>query len=149
MANVRDVAAYIVQARGRMSTMKMQKLVYYSQAWSLVWTETRLFPERIEAWANGPVVPDLYRLHRGEFEVLPPWPPGGNPEALSEDERNTVNLVLDFYGTKDPQTLSDLTHMEDPWRLARARAGNASGEPGNEEITLDSMLEYYSSISAK
>ena len=34
-----DVAAYILQKTGSMTTMKLQKLVYYSQAWSLVWDE--------------------------------------------------------------------------------------------------------------
>ena len=32
-----DVAAYILEKIGSMTTMKLQKLVYYSQAWSLVW----------------------------------------------------------------------------------------------------------------
>lgn len=47
MANVSDVAAYILQKHGRMTTMKLQKLVYYSQAWSLVWDEKPLFQERM------------------------------------------------------------------------------------------------------
>ncbi|MBL8173922.1 MAG: DUF4065 domain-containing protein [Bryobacterales bacterium] len=45
--------------------MELQKLVYYSEAWSLVWEALPLFRARIEAWANGSVVPQLYRLHRG------------------------------------------------------------------------------------
>ena len=49
-----DVAAYILEQKGSMTTMKLQKLVYYSQAWSLVWDEKPLFEEAIEAWANGP-----------------------------------------------------------------------------------------------
>ena len=52
-----------------MSAMKLQKLIYYSQAWSLVWDDEPLFPERIEAWINGPVVPELYERHKGEFKV--------------------------------------------------------------------------------
>lgn len=60
MANVRDVADYILAQRGPMSAMKLQKLVYYSQAWHLTWAEEPIFDARIEAWANGPVVPLLY-----------------------------------------------------------------------------------------
>jgi uncharacterized phage-associated protein len=59
MASAHDVAAYILSRQGRMTAMKLQKLVYYSQAWSVVWDERPLFPEKIEAWANGPVVRDL------------------------------------------------------------------------------------------
>ncbi|HSS48337.1 MAG TPA: type II toxin-antitoxin system antitoxin SocA domain-containing protein, partial [Thermoanaerobaculia bacterium] len=65
MTTVHNVAAYILQKQGEMTAMKLQKLVYYSQAWSLVWDEEPLFAERVEAWANGPVVPDLYREHKG------------------------------------------------------------------------------------
>ena len=69
MANVKDVAAYILEKLGEITAMKLQKLAYYSQAWSLVWDEKLLFPERIEAWANGPVVPDLYEAHKGVFKL--------------------------------------------------------------------------------
>jgi uncharacterized phage-associated protein len=57
MVSVDDVAAYILEQRGPMSAMKLQKLVYYSQAWSLVWEDRPLFREEIQAWASGPVVP--------------------------------------------------------------------------------------------
>ncbi len=60
MVSVHDVAAIILQECGEMTAMKLQKLVYYSQAWSLVWDDAPSFPEEIQAWANGPVVPVLY-----------------------------------------------------------------------------------------
>lgn len=142
MASAHDVAAYILARQGRMTAMKLQKLVYYSQAWAVVWGERPLFPERIEAWANGPVVRDLYDVHRGQFEVAE-WP-RGNAERLSDGERATVDTVLDFYGDRSAQWLSDLTHREQPWLLARR--GLPDGERGNREITLSSLEEYYSSI---
>jgi uncharacterized phage-associated protein len=141
MATAHDVAAYILDKRGAMSAMKLQKLVYYSQAWSLIWEDAPLFPERIEAWANGPVVCDLYERHRGHFK-LHSW--NGNPNALTEEQRETVDAVLDFYGDKNAQWLSDLTHQEEPW--IKARRGIPNGERGNNEITLESMAEYYSSL---
>ncbi|HET7463905.1 MAG TPA: type II toxin-antitoxin system antitoxin SocA domain-containing protein [Longimicrobium sp.] len=142
MASVHDVAAYILGRRGRMTAMKLQKLVYYSQAWSVVWDERALFPERIEAWANGPVVRDLYDAHRGSFEVSE-WP-RGDADWLTADERATVDTVLDFYGDRSAQWLSDLTHREQPW--LHARRGLPDGERGNREITLGSLEEYYSSL---
>lgn len=55
---VNNVARYILERQeGRVSTMKLQKLVYYAQAWNLVWDEKPLFNSRIEAWANGPITP--------------------------------------------------------------------------------------------
>src|SRR5271163_3906289 len=116
--NVFDVADYILHRLGKMSAMKLQKLVYYSQAWSLAWTDRPLFKERIEAWARGPVVPALYQKHRGCFEVQKGFF-GGDIEKLDGDERDVIRKVLNYYGPRDPQWLSSLTHMEDPWRDAR------------------------------
>lgn len=142
--SVFDVAKYIVRECGAVSAMKLHKLVYYSQAWSLVWDDCSLFRERIEAWISGPVVPRLYRTHRGKFLIGIRDIPGGNIRSLDGEQRATIDTVLDFYGGKDSQWLSDLTHMEKPWR--KAREGLANNERGNQEITLLSMSEYYSSL---
>lgn len=125
-----------------MTAMKLQKLVYYAQAWSLVWDEKPLFQEEIEAWANGPVVPELYRDHRGQFEISS-WP-RGNPTALTAAERETIDAVLHFYGDKPSQWLSDLTHLEMPWR--KARVGLQPGERGSQTIALGDMAEYYGGL---
>ncbi len=139
--NVHDVAAFILQQKGEMTAMKLQKLVYYSQAWSLVWDEAPLFDEEVQAWANGPVVPNLYARHQGLFK-LSAW--NGRPEMLNAEQRETILKVLEFYGDMTSQTLSELTHREDPW--LKARAGLGIGERGNRVITHADMAEYYSSL---
>jgi len=141
MATAHDVAAYILRKQGEMTAMKLEKLVYYSQAWSLVWDEEPLFSDRIEAWVNGPVVPTLYRRHRGLFKVSD-WP-SGDPKSLSPKQRETIDAVLDYYGDKSSQWLSDLTHREAPW--IQARKGLEAGDPSRREITHAAMAEYYSS----
>lgn len=142
MATADDVAAYILARQGPMSAWKLQKLVYYAQAWSLVWDERTLFDERIEAWANGPVVPALYRKHRGKFKIGE-WS-YGDPEQLTAEERETVDAVLAFYGERSGHWLSELSHAEEPW--LQAREGLAEGERGNREITVDSMADYYGAL---
>lgn len=144
MASVQDVAAYILQKQGRMSAMKLQKLVYYSQAWHLVWDERPLFTEQIEAWANGPVVRDLYRVHRRKFEVTAKTFPDGDPARLTQDERESIDLVLDSYGKLKAFELSEMTHREAPWR--DAREGVAPGAACSNVITLAAMAEYYESL---
>lgn len=144
MCTVFDVAAYVLKKRGAMTHLKLQKLVYYAQAWSLVWDEKPLFADKIEAWANGPVVPRLYDRLRKTFRVDPATMGCGNPDKLSATQRATLDGVLDFYGKRSSQYLSDLTHMEDPWK--NARGGLAPGERGSREITHAAMAEYYSSL---
>ena len=137
-----DVAAYILARMETMTTMKLQKLVYYSQAWSLVWDEKPLFEEAIEAWANGPVVRDLFDYHRGMYEISAI--PIGNPRLLNQEQQDTVDAVLEYYGDKPAQWLIELTHMEDPW--VQARKGLPRLERGNRVISLDAMADYYSSL---
>ncbi|RCJ07390.1 DUF4065 domain-containing protein [Cupriavidus necator] len=146
MATVFDVARYILEKQGEMTAMKLQKLVYYSQAWSLVWEERPLFNASIEAWANGPVVRSLYDCHRGQFRVSPESLARGTAAALDEADASTVDGVLEFYGDKTAQWLSDLTHMEAPWKKARERAGLGDGEPGESVISLSDIHEYYSGL---
>lgn len=142
MASVHDVAAAILQRQGRMETWRLQKLVYYSQAWHLVWEGRPLFDEPIEAWANGPVVKKLYAQHVGKFEVEDwQW---ANPKKLSPDESSTIDAVLRTYGDKSGHFLSALTHREPPWR--DARVGIPEGERGNVEISLGAMAEYYGGL---
>jgi uncharacterized phage-associated protein len=144
---VRDVAEYILRQCGEMTAMKLQKLVYYSQAWSLVWDERPLFDETIQAWANGPVCRSLYSSHHKQFSVAAGQILTGEPN-LDARARKTIDAVLEFYGKKSAQWLSDLTHLEEPWKLARARAGVPEGAASEEEVTLADMHEYYSGLQA-
>jgi uncharacterized phage-associated protein len=141
MVSVFDVAAFILHEKGSITAMKLQKLVYYCQAWSLIWDEQPLFEESIEAWTNGPVVRDLYEAHRGKFSLTQSDLCGNR---LNETQRETVLAVLHDYGNKSSQWLSDLTHNERPWQ--EARKGLLPGERGNKVISLASMAEYYEAV---
>ena len=142
MANVFDVAQYILQKQGTMTTMKLQKLVYYSQAWSLVWDEKPLFTEEIQAWASGPVVRELYDVHKGKFTVSDIGI--GDVDNLAPGQKENIDAVLEGYGGRTAQWLADLTHMEDPWN--EARKGIEPGENCENEISQASTAEYYSSL---
>ncbi len=143
MVSALDVAAFILREHGHsMTTWKLQKLVYYCQAWSLVWDDDPLFSEQIEAWANGPVVKELFDVHRGMYSITEL--PRGNPDKLNETQKETVQAVLNYYGDKSSQWLSDLTHMEDPWK--NARTGLPEMSRSNRIIPLEDMEEYYSSL---
>lgn len=125
--------------------MKLQKLVYYSQAWSTVWDETPLFRDRIEAWTNGPVAPRLYIAHKGLYMVNElTFKEIGDDRKLTGKQKETINVVLDTYGDKTPGSLSQLTHQETPWH--NAREGIGIGDHGNNEITRAAMAEYYGSL---
>jgi uncharacterized phage-associated protein len=144
MATVHDVAAAVLERTGSISTFKLQKLVYYSQAWHLVWDEEPLFRSSFEAWANGPVCRDLYNEHRRSFAVAS-WPMG-DASRLTRSEAETVDAVVDAYAHLNGQQLSRLTHAEEPWRAARA--GLRPGQRGDAVIKKSAMAAYYGSIDS-
>lgn len=144
MAAIFDVAKYILTKSKRMSTWKLQKLCYYSQAWHLAWTERPLFDEDFEAWANGPVCSELFHAHQGKFSVGIDDFVRGNPEALTEDEKDSVNVVLHDYGDMEPYDLRELSHNEAPWK--NTRNGLPEGAKCRTVITKESMGEYYGNL---
>lgn len=145
MANVQHVARYIVEQLGQMTTMKLQKLVYYCQAWSLAWDEEPLFPEDFQAWANGPVCVELFREHKGKYKVDSNFLNEYKTDTVfSPEQLETINIVLNDYGEDEPYELSELTHKERPWKETRGNL--APGQSSTEVIPKDLMQEYYGGI---
>lgn len=145
MASVFDVACYILNRQGSMTAMKLEKLVYYSQAWSLAWDGKPIFDDDFQAWANGPVCPALFHSHQGVY-VIPKnfYDAKGQLNNLTAEQIETIEAVLGHYGDKTPQWLSDLTHKERPWK--EARQGVLPGERSDNIISKDIMQDYYGGL---
>jgi uncharacterized phage-associated protein len=144
---VQDVAAYILQKTGTISAMKLQKLCYFAYGYHLAWEERPLFPERFEAWANGPVCYDLYKLHRGSFGLKPGDIPG-DPGQLDTGERESVDLVLDAYGRFTAHQLSTMTHSNGPWVAARSRAGAGPLDRSTEQLNDEEIFEFFDALAS-
>ncbi|MCY4150644.1 MAG: DUF4065 domain-containing protein [Aestuariivita sp.] len=144
MPSVFDVAEGILELlpENFTTTWKLQKLVYYAQAWHLVWDAEPLFNKPIHAWAHGPVCPELYKRHRGKFNVSTVR---GDASTLNESQREIVEIVVDHYGLLSGQQLRDQTHVEPPWQ--DARRGLSPRDRGESEITHDAMVEYFGALS--
>jgi uncharacterized phage-associated protein len=139
MTRVHDIAEYILQRCGPMTTMKLQKLVYYSQAWSLALRGSAVFEERVQAWAHGPVVWELFQAHRGQFVVSSVQ---GQAHRVDVHTRAMVDRVVAAYGSWTADQLSERTHQELPWVQARRLPSARRGSP---EITWAAMQDYYRS----
>lgn len=145
MKTIYDIAKYITEKAGEeITAMKLQKLMYYSQAWTLVWDEEPLFDEDFQAWANGPVLPNLYAFHRGMFKVNAKTFATADSNNLSIRDKENIDRVYSFYGEKSGQWLSQLTHQEKPW--LNARGALPAGEPSDQVIPKAEIYEYYSSL---
>lgn len=148
MASVEAVTDYIIsrvseEARG-LSILKLQKLLYYSQAWYLVYHDARpLFEEDFQAWIHGPVCRSVYDRFNQEYRLydIVSLKDVQSPPQLGEEETAFINEVLDVYAVLTGSQLESLTHQEEPWIAAReglpltARCENI--------ISKQSMARYY------
>lgn len=157
MNHVLDVARYIINYSNErnygISNLKLQKLLYFVQAFFLVCTNGQqiCFNERIEAWDFGPVVPDVYHeFKRYGSGDIPPietyleissnyssfyWTPF-DENIISRDDRRIIADVVDNFKDYSATALVTLTHNQDPWIQAY--------HPGeNNEITVESMRGYF------
>jgi uncharacterized phage-associated protein len=139
MENVQNVASAIIDELGPMDAMKLQKLLYYSQAWSLAVTDKPMFADEVQAWRDGPVVPNVYKHHK-QLRKVRDWQYGNGVE-LSKESLSLVRLVCGQYGHQSGDELSDLTHCESPWMDAR---GSLPPEASSRErIPVEGMARYY------
>jgi uncharacterized phage-associated protein len=146
-----DVSNYFIalsnESGSFISNLKLQKLMYYFQAWYYAAFEEKLFDKDFQAWVHGPVIPDLYHKYK-HFGYKPIQKDLGEDtvkmfrESFNDDEQNFLNDIENFYFPKEGFELERLTHREDPW--LNARKGLSIDAPCVNVISLDDMKVYYS-----
>lgn len=124
--------AFIEKAKAKgirdLTPMKLQKLVFYAHAWSLVMTNKPLVKDKVFAWTYGPVIESIYHEFKsfGSTNITKPgtelaWDDDPNaliefkyvtPRLPQEDEFSSdiVDYVLEAYGDQSAISLSNLTH---------------------------------------
>ena len=131
-------AAVDRDAGDSLTHLKLQKLVYYAQAWALAILGRPLFEEDFRAWAHGPVSLEVWHEFRDfGWEALPA--PDEVPELEGEVEE-LLRDVLSSYGEHSAKKLEDLTHSEDPWLRAR---GDLPPEARSTAIIPKAHMQQY------
>jgi uncharacterized phage-associated protein len=131
--------AYADGVEAQMTNMKVQKLLYYSQSLYLALNNEPLFDEEIQAWRYGPVCPPAYRFY-SEFEAQQLPVPGEDfwqqiPDAI----KKLLEEVWESFGGYHAYLLSDMTHVEFPWKKARKDLPPQASS--KEPILLQDMKE--------
>jgi uncharacterized phage-associated protein len=130
-----DIAAELRHRRPRIDDVTLHKLLYFAQGFHLATTGRPLFNERVEAWARGPVVGDLWRDEH-HHQSMPPRVP------LDDGQRSVVDYVLARFGSMSPAELIHLTHTDGgPW--CQVTETDASPPFGNEEIGTKLMMKWF------
>lgn len=152
---VRDVSHYIIVYSNKkdygVSNLKLQKLLYFVQAFFLINDCPPCFDEKIEAWDFGPVVPEIYREYKRyggmdiptidyyvKFDKKNIW----NTERIyyediiSDDDKEMIRAVVDKFAHCSATFLVNLTHNQDPWI-------NAYVNGQRNEITKEDIKRYF------
>ncbi|WP_341737736.1 type II toxin-antitoxin system antitoxin SocA domain-containing protein [Microcoleus sp. CAWBG640] len=148
MKSAIEIAGYFLcrvdrEVGDTISLLKLQKLVYYAQAWSLVFRSQPLFYQDIEAWVSGPVVRDVWHEYEAyKYSDIPS--PNNFNEEFDEDESEVLEEVWNAYGELSAKHLAELTHSEMPW--LNARKGLETAEKSTNIISHYDMKSCYAPL---
>ena len=158
MYKVLDICRYVINYSNDkeygISNLKLQKVLYFIQAYFLAFTDEKepCFEEKIEAWDFGPVVPVAYHEYKQYgsndipkvkevFEInftdifksrIVPF----DDSIIFDNDKEIINAVVDKFADYSATTLVKITHNQLPWI-------NAYRKGKNSEITIDSIRDYY------
>ena len=142
MAQCLDVAcffltrAYNAGLETEVTNLKLQKLLYYSQCLSLALYDEPLFTDEFQAWRYGPVCPPVYRFYN-DFEAAQRSPAELDTVELSNEIRDVLEEVWQYFSPYKAWDLSGMTHQEPPW--LKARAGLPAEASSTAAIALEDM----------
>ena len=138
-----DVANYFLSIQDKVpdiTNMKLQKLCYYAQGFTLALLDKPLFAEEIQAWKHGPVIPELYKKYQDYGEKILPVEEFKNKTFVFTDEEiEILNEVYNEYGQFTAWKLREFTHQEPTWIKHYHIYDNFH----NEIIPLKEMKEFF------
>ena len=125
--------------REGVTNLKLQKVLYFAQAYYLAKIGRPIFSNTIEAWEFGPVVPDVYHKLK-KYGNNPIVSEKDNTKISTEDKENLKN-VWEIFGDYSASKLVDITHSHKPW----VEAYHSS----NAEISNEAIKDYYTPLLNK
>lgn len=132
----------IVESRERgdlLTPLKLQKLMFYADAWHMVVFDSEITPERFQAWVHGPVALSQYHRFK-DFQWRPITDDLQKPQFGADGCQHLVEIV-DVFGSESGTALEIMTHQEEPW--LSARGGIADDEPSRTFIDKAITKSYY------
>lgn len=125
--------------REGITNLKLQKMLYFAQAYYLSKIGKPFFSDDIEAWAYGPAVSDVYRKYKSR---------GSNPiiceedkSSLSDEDKKILKKIWGTFGGYSASKLVDITHAHTPWKEANKSTSKI--------ISHKAIKEYYAPLLNK
>lgn len=118
--------------------LKLQKLLYYAQGWTLAILNKKLFEEDFQAWTHGPAIPSIYRKYKAY--VAENIPKEECKIVFDKEVEDVLEDVLLVYGEHSAKYLERMTHNERPWTETR---GNLPIEAKCETIISKTLIQNF------
>jgi uncharacterized phage-associated protein len=150
MYSINDIADYIIlkvkaeDKEASLINLKLQKLLYYVQAWSYGIYKKPLFDGEFQAWIHGPVnkaIYDRFNPRKNLYSEINVSDVINKDVTLDDNDAEFVDFVLENYLKYSGAELEKLSHSELPWRTARGSL--APNERCDNIISPELMKDYY------
>lgn len=146
-----DIADYVIIKLNKdehfsLINLKLQKLMYYIQAWSLGINGCPLFVGKFEAWVHGPVSRELYDRFKPTKTLysligIEDIANHNCEEAIAIEDKDFVDYILENYAGFSGVELESMTHSEEPWIEARGEIDLTA--KCTNEISEETMKSFY------
>lgn len=138
---------YLLNKSGDVTPLMLQKSLYYVQGFYYAFYNEFLFEENCQAWAHGPVYPEIYSKYKDykfdtieyNFEI--------DYSAFTSSEISILDSVVKNICCYGGKTLEKFTHSEHPWIYARGELTEL--EPSKKIIKKKDIGIYFKSIKEK
>lgn len=154
MYNINDICDYVIlkatsDNAATLNNLKLQKLLYYIQAWHLAFYDQPFFDGKFQAWVHGPVNRNIYdRFNAKKFlysDITKSDVITSEPESkIAPEDREHIDNVLEIYLRYSGVQLESLTHSEQPW--IKARKGYSHYEYCENVIDEEEMKAFYKTL---
>ena len=148
ISKLESAVKYLLMQTSEITPLALQKLLYFAQGFQKAFTDAFMFEEDCEAWIHGPVYRNVYDKYRGygynpieEKELI------FEDVNLTEDEKELLDHIVLYFGCYSGKILENMTHSEEPWRVARR--GLMDWETSDRVIEKTEMESYFNSVKAK
>lgn len=125
--------------REGITNLKLQKVLYFAQAYFVAKLERTLFRDKIEAWEYGPVIPTVYHKYKGSGNQ--PIVTEIDGSSIQDTDKKILEMVWGNFGGYSASRLVDISHAHKPWKEAFGS--------GSNEISRESLAEYYAPLLNK
>jgi uncharacterized phage-associated protein len=136
----KDIARYVVfychKYRYPISNLKLQKILYFIQAYFLVKANKPCFSDVIEAWDYCPIVPSVFEEYKifGSLNI-PCTDDGSEFRYIKDDDYDLLNRILSEVSKNTESQLTYITRNQLPWINARKSVTN--------RITNKAIADYF------